>query len=36
VLHREDDPHSVVVFDPTVRGHTDRFAFRFVKPFGNR
>jgi predicted methyltransferase len=32
VLHREDDPHSVVVFDPTVRGHTDRFAFRFVKP----
>jgi len=32
MLHRDDDPHTVVVFDPTVRGHTDRFAFRFVKP----
>jgi predicted methyltransferase len=32
VLHREDDPHGVVVFDPSVRGHTDRFTFRFVKP----
>lgn len=31
-LHREDDPHTVIVFDPAVRGHTDRFAFRFVKP----
>ena len=31
-LHREDDPHSVMVFDPAVRGHTDRFVFRFVKP----
>ena len=31
-LHREDDPHTVPVFDPGVRGHTDRFAFRFVKP----
>jgi predicted methyltransferase len=32
VLHREDDPHSVIVFDPAVRGHTDRFVMRFVKP----
>jgi predicted methyltransferase len=32
VLHREDDPHDVIVFDPAVRGHTDRFAMRFVKP----
>jgi predicted methyltransferase len=31
-LHREDDPHGVSVFDPSVRGHTDRFVFRFVKP----
>jgi predicted methyltransferase len=31
-LHREDDPHTVPVFDPGVRGHTDRLAFRFVKP----
>jgi predicted methyltransferase len=31
-LHREDDPHTVVVFDPAVRGHTDRFVLRFVKP----
>jgi len=31
-LHREDDPHTVAVFDPGVRGHTDRFALRFVKP----
>lgn len=32
VLQRKDDPHNVLVFDPAVRGHTDRFAFRFVKP----
>ena len=32
VLHREDDSKTVVVFDPKVRGHTDRFAMRFVKP----
>jgi len=31
-LHREDDPRTVLVFDPKVRGHTDRFALRFVKP----
>lgn len=31
-LQRSDDPHTVAVFDPAVRGHTDRFAFRFVKP----
>lgn len=32
VLHRDDDPHTVLVFDPSVRGHTDRFVLRFVKP----
>ena len=31
-LHRDDDPHTVLVFDPAVRGHTDRFVLRFVKP----
>ena len=31
-LHRDDDPKTVIVFDPAIRGHTDRFAMRFVKP----
>ncbi len=26
------DPHTAVVFDPSIRGHTDQFAFRFRKP----
>lgn len=26
------DPHSVRVFDPSIKGATDRFAYRFVKP----
>ena len=26
------DPHSVKVFDPSIKGETDRFAYRFVKP----
>ncbi|MDE2563224.1 MAG: class I SAM-dependent methyltransferase [Sphingomonadales bacterium] len=32
VLHRSDDPHNVLVFDPSVRGKTDRFALKFKKP----
>jgi len=32
LLANKDDPHSVKVFDPSVKGETDRFAFRFVKP----
>lgn len=32
LLAREDDPHSVKVFDPAIKGATDRFAYRFVKP----
>ena len=28
----KDDPHSIKVFDPSVKGETDRFAYRFVKP----
>ena len=32
VLANAADPHSANVFDPTVRGHTDQFAYRFRKP----
>ncbi|MEO0030361.1 MAG: hypothetical protein RIS94_119 [Pseudomonadota bacterium] len=32
VLHRNDDPHSAIVFDPSVRGKTDRFALKFRRP----
>ena len=28
------DSHSVKVFDPSIKGETDRFAYRFVKPKG--
>ena len=31
VLANKDDPHSIKVFDPSVKGETDRFAYRFVK-----
>ena len=32
MLANEDDQHSVKVFDPSIKGQTDRFAYRFVKP----
>jgi predicted methyltransferase len=32
ILAKKDDPHSVKVFDPSIKGATDRFAYRFVKP----
>jgi predicted methyltransferase len=32
ILADTGDTHSVKVFDPAVKGHTDRFALRFVKP----
>ncbi len=32
MLANADDPHSVKVFDPSMKGKTDRFAYRFVKP----
>jgi predicted methyltransferase len=32
VLHNTSDTHRLPVFDPRVRGHTDRFAFRFRAP----
>jgi predicted methyltransferase len=31
VLANKDDPHSIKVFDPSIKGATDRFAYRFVK-----
>jgi predicted methyltransferase len=32
VLANPADPHTAVVFDPSIRGKTDQFAFRFKKP----
>ena len=32
LLANKDDPHSSRVFDPTIKGETDRFAYRFAKP----
>jgi predicted methyltransferase len=31
-LHVADDPHTAPIFDGAVRGHTDQFALKFVKP----
>jgi predicted methyltransferase len=31
LLANNDDPHSLKVFDPSIKGETDRFAYRFVK-----
>src|SRR6201995_229988 len=32
MLANNDDPHSIKLFDPAIKGETDRFAYRFVKP----
>jgi predicted methyltransferase len=32
ILANKDDDHTKNVFDPSVRGHTDQFLFRFRKP----
>ena len=32
MLANGDDTHSIKVFDPSIKGETDRFAYRFVKP----
>jgi len=32
VLANPADPKDKIVFDPSIRGKTDRFALRFVKP----
>jgi predicted methyltransferase len=32
LLANKDDPHTIKVFDSAIKGVTDRFAYRFVKP----
>jgi predicted methyltransferase len=32
VLANPNDPHTAKVFDPSIRGHTDQFVFKFRKP----
>ncbi len=32
VLANPTDPHTAIVFDPSIRGKTDQFAYRFKKP----
>jgi predicted methyltransferase len=32
LLANKDDPHTAKVFDPAIKGHTDRFAYRFIRP----
>ena len=32
VLKNESDPHSDKVFNPSIKGETDRFAYRFMRP----
>ena len=32
VLRNAADPHTALVFDPSIRGKTDQFVFRFRKP----
>jgi predicted methyltransferase len=32
VLRNPADTHTLLVFDPAIRGHTDQFALRFRKP----
>jgi predicted methyltransferase len=31
-LRNADDPHTVNVFDASIRGRTDQFVYRFRKP----
>jgi predicted methyltransferase len=33
-LHNPADDHTLKVFDPSIRGKTDQFMFRFRKPQG--
>ena len=32
VLRNSADPHTALVFDKSIRGHTDQFIFKFQKP----
>jgi len=34
ILRNPSDTHKVPVFDPSVRGHTDQFIYKFRKPRG--
>ena len=34
LLRNTTDPHTASVFDPAIRGKTDQFVFKFVKPRG--
>lgn len=34
LLRNPDDDHALLVFNPAIRGKTDRFVFRFKKPKG--
>jgi len=31
ILADKDDPRTTKVFDPSIKGRTDRLAYRFVK-----
>jgi len=31
-LHNANDPHTAPIFDPSIRGKTDQFILKFVKP----
>ena len=32
MLANKDDSHAIKVFDPSIKGQTDRFVYRFAKP----
>jgi len=32
ILANKDDSHRIKVFDPSIKGETDRFVYRFVRP----
>jgi predicted methyltransferase len=32
VLRNPADPHTALIFDPSIRGHTDQIVYRFHKP----
>jgi predicted methyltransferase len=32
VIRNSADPHTAIVFDPSIRGHTDQFVYKFRKP----
>jgi predicted methyltransferase len=31
ILANKNDPHAIKVFDPSIKGETDRFAYRFAR-----